>query len=118
MRTFRTVVWIVVVFFLLVFIIQNIRVLDQRVEVQFNLYLIKLSTGPIPIYLLILISFLIGFLGAASHSLFRRIKIRGETKRLKKALQAKEGELNSLRNLPVFQSGDTFGLEKEGGPQG
>jgi uncharacterized integral membrane protein len=116
MKSVRTVVWVVVVFLLLVFIIQNIKILDQRVELQFNLYLVKFSSGAIPIYLLILFPFLIGLLGAASHGLFRRIKIKGETKRLKKVLQVKEGELNSLRNLPVFQSGEAIGLEKDGGP--
>ncbi len=116
MRSFRTVVWIVVVFLLLVFIVQNIKTLDQTVELQFNLYLFQINSGSIPIYLLILFSFLIGLLGAASHSLYRRIKIKGETRRLKKALRAREGELNSLRNLPVFQSAEANGLEKEGGP--
>ncbi len=116
MRAFRTVVSIILIILVLVFIYENTQTLGQTVELRFDLYLLKLSSGSIPIYLLILFSFLIGLFGAASYSLFKRIQIKGETRRLKKVLRAKEGELNSLRNLPVVQSGETIGLEKERAP--
>jgi uncharacterized integral membrane protein len=116
MKAVKTVFSIICICLVLVFIVQNIKTLDQTVELGFNLYLLQLNSGSIPIYLLILFSFLIGLLGAASFGLYKRIQTSVKTRKLKKELRVKEGELNSLRNLSVFQSGETIGLEKEGNP--
>jgi uncharacterized integral membrane protein len=94
---------------LLIFVIQNIDTLNQTIDLRLDLYIFDFDSGVIPIYLIIIISYLIGMIVAASYGFYQRIQLKGENRRLKRTLKEREEELNSLRNLPVLQSGETLG---------
>lgn len=108
MRALKAPLMTIVAALLLIFVIQNIDALNNTIDLRLDLYIFELDSGMIPIYLLIIVSYLVGMVVAASYGFYRRVQLRGENRRLKRTLKEREEELNSLRNLPVLQSGDTI----------
>ncbi|OIP66308.1 MAG: hypothetical protein CO150_04215 [Nitrospirae bacterium CG_4_9_14_3_um_filter_53_35] len=62
--------------------------------------------GPIqlPLFLAILISFLAGMIIALFISYIEKFKLKGQIRALRREKKAMEGELNSLRRMPILES--------------
>ncbi|MBW1782690.1 MAG: LapA family protein [Deltaproteobacteria bacterium] len=95
---------IIVVLFLLVVVIvavQNYQALTTPISFKVNLLFFKAETSGLPVFLIAIITFLIGVICIWLYGISERIDFRRRIKSLMKDVREKEQELNSLRNLPV-----------------
>ena len=66
-------------------------------------YYFQIGPVDLPLYLLVFISVFFGMLMGGVDSLVQRTKSSLAIRRLRKELENKEGELTSLRNLPITE---------------
>jgi uncharacterized integral membrane protein len=66
-------------------------------------YYFQIGPVDLPLYLLVFISVFFGMLIGGVDSLVQRTKSSLAIRRLRKELENKEGELTSLRNLPITE---------------
>lgn len=104
MKVVKNVLLIILVVLIFIFTIQNRETLSGPFSFRLNLYVIDLSTGTMPLYSIILISFFSGLLLSAVLGWFHRLKLRVQYRTTKSLLDKREQELNSLRNLPVLET--------------
>jgi|YelNatPaOPRAMG01_1025707.scaffolds.fasta_scaffold00822_20 uncharacterized integral membrane protein len=104
MRTVRTIFWLVLVVFLLVFFLQNSQTLTMPVEIRLNLWLKDFSSPQAPLYGVVIGSFIVGLALGAVWGIVGQLRLRGRIRGMDKLLQEKERELSSLRNLPLTES--------------
>ncbi|MEW6616643.1 MAG: LapA family protein [Thermodesulfobacteriota bacterium] len=101
MRLLKTV--FVTLFFIaaITFAIKN----QESVSLQY--YFIN-EVWTMPIFLLVFISILVGVLVAGFGGVFSGFKLKQEIKRQQKTILELEDELNSLRNLPIMESKQSY----------
>ena len=95
---------IIVILFLLVVVIvavQNYQALTTPISFKVNLLFFNAETSALPVFLIAIITFLIGVLCIWVYGISERLDYRRQIKMLMKEVKEKEQELNSLRNLPV-----------------
>jgi uncharacterized integral membrane protein len=94
---------IVILFLLLVVIVavQNYQALTTVISFKVNLLFFKAETSGLPVFLIAIITFLIGVLCIWVYGISERLDYKRQIKMLMKEVRDKEQELNSLRNLPV-----------------
>lgn len=95
---------IIVILFLLVVVIvavQNYQALTTPISFKVNLLFFKAESAGLPVFLIAIITFLIGVLSMWVYGIAERLDLRRQIKTLMKDVREKEQELNSLRNLPV-----------------
>ncbi len=111
MRYFK-VLFLVILFFLsMVFFVQNKKILTANLDLQFQLFNWSWFSTTVPIYLFLLIFFVLGAILTLLYFIIERIKQTRELKQCRRHIQSLEKELNSLRNLPLEQ-GDTHPAEQ------
>jgi len=88
---------LVVIMLILIFIgfMQNYEVLSHPIELKLNLYWIKFVTYPLTIWMVILISFLIGFVMAGLMGWVERARMKREFRR-----ERTEGRGESISSAP------------------
>lgn len=94
---------LIILFILLVVIIavQNYAPMSTTVKFRINLVFFNYETPQMSLYLVSIISFLIGVLFAGLAGIAERFQLKRQIKILTKDTKEKDKELNSLRNLPV-----------------
>jgi putative membrane protein len=112
MKYVKNILLLIVVVLLVVFVLQNGKQLTEPVHFRLGLYLKAISTGPAPLYSVLLLAFFLGLLIGAVLGWIHRLRRRAEVRRLNRLLMEKDRELNSLRNLPVLEGE----AEAEGAP--
>jgi putative membrane protein len=65
------------------------------------------ETIPAPAYLLLMIALLAGMIVAMVLSFFDKWKLKIDLRKVKKEMRQMEGELNSLRKMPIVESSTT-----------
>ncbi len=103
MKAIKSLVSLLVVALLLVFVLQNSEVLSTPISLTLDLFMKDLSPGPLPLYVLLFLFFFVGLILSGTMALVDRVRSRAQLRRLNRALDEKERELNSLRNLPVLE---------------
>jgi uncharacterized integral membrane protein len=104
---------IIVILFLLILVIvavQNYQALTTSIIFKVNLRFFKAETPNLPIFLIAIVSFLIGVFCLWIYGISERLDYRRQIKMLMKDVREKEQELNSLRNLPV--TSEAMGSER------
>ncbi len=99
---------IIVILFLLVVVVvavQNYQAFTTPITFKVNLLFFEAQTSGLPVFLVAVISFLIGVFCIWLYGISERLDYKRQIRMLKKDVADKEQELNSLRNLPVT-SGD------------
>ena len=95
---------IVVILFLLVVVVlsvQNYAALSTVISFKAHLFFFEYDTAGMSVFMIAIISFLVGVLAVWVYGIVDRISMKKETRALTKEVKEKEKELNSLRNLPV-----------------
>lgn len=95
---------IVVILFLLVVVVlavQNYAALSTPISFKAHLFFFEHDTAGMPVFMIAIITFLIGVIAVWVYGIGERLSIKKEIKALTKEVKEKEKELNSLRNLPV-----------------
>ena len=94
---------IVILFLLLVVIlaVQNYEALSTPISFKINLLFMNAESSGLPVFLIAIITFLVGVICTWLYGISERLAARRQVKILMKDVKNKEEELNSLRNLPV-----------------
>jgi hypothetical protein len=108
MRLFKLVITLIIVCLVGVFVYQNLEVWQQSVNFKYDLYL-KHWTPSIKIYLLVLISLVLGFLSGLTVLLKFHVKTRRQLKReikeKKQVLANSQPANSSIPNAPGAGTG-------------
>jgi len=105
-----------------IFMIQNIEPLSAPLSIRLNLFFVNFESTPYPTYLIIMLAFFIGLLGASLVGIVERMRLRREIKHKQKEIDRQSAEVNSLRNLPLTdeklaQNGPEHGAPAPAEPQ-
>ncbi len=95
--------------FLVLLFFSNINMENVR------LFYTQQSFIEIPLFLLLLISLLVGMILALLIGFFEKLKLKGKLRALKKEKKRIEGELNSLRKMPIIES-EKIGIPSQHNP--
>lgn len=87
----------------MLFFVQNNGPLSTSIQLEFNLVTVHLISVPLPLYLLVLASFLAGVLFALGFLLVERVRLGLELKALRRQHSSLEDEALALRTLPLNQ---------------
>jgi len=91
------------------FFVQNNGPLSTVVQLELNLVVARFYSLPLPVYVLVLLGFLVGALLSLACFLVERIRLGLELKSLRTRASALEDELLSLRTQPLGQSSGATG---------
>lgn len=105
MRYAKVLLIVLIFFFGLIFFIQNTQIFTDKLALSFNLFGLKWTSSPIPLYLYILLAFVIGALVSMLYLLLDKIRMKKELKGCKTKIRSLEKELNELRNMPLNSEG-------------
>lgn len=84
----------------IVFLLQNLTVLDQTVQLRLDLYLKSFTSASIPLWLLILFTFFLGVFTASLYGLYELVKQRQTIRQLRQNLEILGQELKRANILP------------------
>ncbi|SNS25906.1 Protein of unknown function [Humidesulfovibrio mexicanus] len=98
----------------MLFFVQNNQPLSTAVQLEFSILSFHLYSLPLPVYLLVLISFLLGALVCLAFFVVERIRLGFELKSLRTRYAALEDEALTLRTLPLNQAQNQTGIQPSG----
>ncbi len=98
MRYLKLLAIIILFFLAMVFFIQNIEVFNTKLSMQFNLFGQKWSSSPIPVYIYILVAFVIGGIVSMFYFLLDKLRQGRKLKTYQNQIKSLQAELNSLKN--------------------
>ena len=118
MRLFKLIITLIVLSFLGIFVYQNLGVWEQSVNLKYNLYLVK-PDHDVRIYLLVLISLLVGFFMGLTVMMKFHFQTRRKLKRERFEKQQVQAALtqkivNSVPANPSVTNAPESGTGKEG----
>lgn len=103
MKWLKTLFWMIVFIFAILFSIQN----KSEVTLRFGLYPLQndqwFEIPKVPLFLVILCSIMLGVLVSGIGDLYRRFQLRGALRQNQKKIERLEREIQSLRGLGVDQ---------------
>ncbi|PKN09477.1 MAG: DUF1049 domain-containing protein [Deltaproteobacteria bacterium HGW-Deltaproteobacteria-8] len=103
MRYFKTIVLALLFVISLLFFVQNSGSLSTNLQLEFNLVTLHLISIPLPLYLFVLVAFLLGVVFTLGFLLVERIRLGLELKALRRQHASLEDEALALRTLPLNQ---------------
>jgi len=103
MRYFKTIVLALLFIISLIFFVQNNESLSTNLQLEFNLVTLHLISVPLPLYLFVLMAFLLGVVFSLGFLLVERIRLGLELKALRRQHASLEDEALALRTLPLNQ---------------
>jgi hypothetical protein len=103
MRFVKVFCLILFFFVSMMFFMQNTETLTQRMPLQLDLFIdsLRFLITPMPVYFLVLLSFLVGALFTLTFFLVERIRLSKIMQQKNAKLASLEQEVASLRNLPL-----------------
>ena len=103
----RWIFWVIALLFLILFATQNAA---QTVQIEFFWW----RSIPIPLWVVMYLSFLVGLLVWFIGSIFKVVQLRSEVKKTKKENVLLKRELDELRNIPIDEeTGSIDDLDSE-----
>lgn len=108
MRHLKVIVASIFVFFIIVLAVQNYSAFSTSVSFRLDLLVFRHETPQMSLYLIAVITFLLGVIFMGFFTLTERLRLKREIKRLRKEAREREKELNSFRTLPVTADQETI----------
>jgi len=96
----RWIFWVLALLFLILFATQNAT---ETVTVEF----FKWQSVPIPLWIVMYLSFLVGVLVWFVGSIFKVIQLKAEVRKTQKEKELLKKELDELRNIPIEEESGT-----------
>lgn len=112
MKSIKYLFLVFVILLVFILLVQNDAAFSTKVVLRANLYFSHYETPEINIYLISIISFILGVLVIWVYELIERHQLKKQIKRLKNELKEKDKELNSLRNLPIVSENVSPGIHE------
>ncbi|MDQ7032642.1 MAG: LapA family protein [Desulfonauticus sp.] len=104
MRYVKIIFFVILFFFSILFFIQNNELITSSISLKLEFLGFAISSPAIPLYLLVLSSFVLGAFVTVLYLLSDRIKIGSQLKEARKKIKELEKELSSLRNIPLNEN--------------
>ncbi|GAB6057953.1 LapA family protein [Desulfonatronum parangueonense] len=101
MRYLKVLLLILFFFVSMLFFIQNNEVLSEELVLQLELFDWHVASRPLPFYLVVLLSFVVGSVFSLAYFIGEKIRMSRELKAANNKRAALEQEVTSLRNLPL-----------------
>jgi len=101
MKQIKVLVIILFLLLIVVLSVQNYAALTTKINFKANLLFFDYQTADLSIFLIAVVTFLLGVLVTWLFGLTERLSFKRQIKALMKDVKNNEMELNSLRNLPV-----------------
>ena len=101
---FLKALWLIVFFFFsLLFFVQNNDALSQKLSLSFDTYYFDYvwTNTAVPLYVVVLLSFLVGALVSLGYLIMDRIRLRMDLIGCRRENRKKEKELKQLRAIPL-----------------
>jgi hypothetical protein len=102
MKQIKALVVILFLLLIVVLSVQNYAALTTKINFKANLLFLNYQTADLSIFLIAVVTFLIGVVAIWLFGLSERLSFKRQIKALMKDVKNNELELNSLRNLPVI----------------
>ena len=117
MKYVRITIYALVFVLAVVFIQQNLEYFAQDITIRLNLHYFRFSSMPIPIYVLLLLSFLAGVIIASLYGVMDRIRTKSRLRSECRERARLQKELESLKpsEAAVVKSVDTPSVPSESG---
>jgi uncharacterized integral membrane protein len=93
MRFIRLIIFTLIIIIGIVFIVENLEVLTNTVQLKLDLYVALAQTPGIPLWVLVLFSFFLGVFLAALYGLYDLIRQRQTNRKLRHNLEILSQEL-------------------------
>jgi uncharacterized integral membrane protein len=113
MKHIKYLFMIFIFLFIFILLVQNDEAFSTKIILKADFKFTKFESPELNIYLLSIISFVLGVIIIWIYDLLERIQLRKQIKRLKKESMEKDKELNSLRNLPIISESITPGVQDD-----
>lgn len=118
MRYVKVLLLVLFFFLSMLFFIQNKDTVTQTFELVLAVpFLFNFRSIPLPFYLIVLSSFVVGGVLCIAYFLAERLRQSRQVKELRNRIVGLERELNQLRTMPLNQSRDDLGRDNPGGLQ-
>ncbi len=102
MRHLKIILLVLVGVAAIVVIVQNHDAMSTTVKFRLNtMFFGERATPDVSVYEVVLFSFLLGVVITGIYGMVERFHLKRRIRALTKELEDKDGELNSLRNLPI-----------------
>ncbi|MFP4213733.1 MAG: lipopolysaccharide assembly LapA domain-containing protein [Desulfohalobiaceae bacterium] len=105
MRYFKVLLIVALFFVCMVFFVQNTGVLVSKLRIKFELFGLDWISDAVPIYIFILLAFVVGALVTMLYLLLERIRQGREIKYYRQQIRKLQEEINSLRTMPLEEEG-------------
>ncbi len=105
MKYLRVAALILLFFFSMLFFVQNHELLSTTVRLYLSIFGLELHSKEIPYYLIVLLAFVAGGFISLAYLLAEKIRLGAELRRGRSKIKDLEEEVNSLRNMPLEDSG-------------
>jgi len=101
MRYVKVLVIVLIFFFGLTFFVQNTETLSTKLTFSMDLFGWSWASSPVPVYLFILIAFVLGAIISMLYFFLDKLRQGKELRKNRSKIKDLEQELNSLRNMPL-----------------
>lgn len=101
MNHLRAIFLILFMLFVIILAVQNHEAMSTSVKFRIDLVFLEHETSEMSLYLVTVITFLVGVILSAVCGIAERFRLKRQIKTLIRDARGREKELNSLRNLPV-----------------
>jgi len=105
LRVLSAILFFIVLALSFVFLQQNYSSFDQAVEIQYNILVYKIEPIKIPVYALMVLSWISGVLITFCIELVAWFRVRAKISQQTKTIKRMERELQDLRTLPLTDTG-------------
>ena len=113
MKHVKYLFMIFIFLFIFILLVENNEAFSTKIILKADFKIGKFETPELNIYLISIISFVLGVIIIWVYDLLERIQLRKQIKRLKKESMEKDKELNSLRNLPIVSESVSPGVQDD-----
>lgn len=102
MRWLKAIFWAAFFGIVLIFVVQNLEILDQPAQLNLDLYFTTLSFS-LKLYLFLILIFFMGVFFGIAYTFKNWLKKKIELNEKEKEIKKLKEELDSLRNLPITE---------------
>ena len=107
----KWIFWVIVLFVIIIFVTQNVDFLKESHKLEFLFWETK---EPLPIWVVMFLTFASGVLIWLVGSIFKVIELKSTVRKVNKENVVLKKELNELRNIPLEEDSDSDDdLEKQ-----
>ena len=101
MKHVKYLFMIFIFLFIFILLVENNEAFSTKIILKADFKIGKFESPELSIYLISIISFVLGVIIIWVYDLLERIQLRRQIKKLRNEINEKDNELRSLRNLPI-----------------